>query len=540
MRKEGVVLPSIELLKKLRELMAYLQAVSIKASIQAGQRTAQWWIAKLGPWLLRDDWKLAIYKQIPYADTAETKEDWAPQVVRWAASLDLDTAEAQARNRFGRRLHPTVVTQLRKRRITFPQPFPELPYASSCQTVQTTTEERREQRVAALQTFPAFARTVLSREPEQALAAVQSQYSKFQAAKYIAAILHQAGDMSVCGYYSLYTTFDKEQLAGMLTRAARLPVSYIWQISASDVLTEDERQRLGATVEQLSAAARLTLLDANGSPIYALKKPAARFAERSFFRLRIVGALNREAEDLSGGAPVEPIEVDVSTGRAKELYHFYRTAWEESDGCPLCGCEMTAILEHDSSLVAIYDAVRSTNVTMVRKVPGAQGGLYTLDSIEIMCAGCNFIKQHHSRRQGAALVEQLRARQGQLQLINGLLRPPPHPTFFPTVEERSRLLNWCKRAIVRAASKAEERRLTVTLTPEALLARLLPVCLSADTFVDITGAEVDLKHASIDRIDPGLGYHAANVRILLNGLNAIRRKDRGDKSIVDYLSAMRP
>lgn len=64
MRKEGLTLPSTELLQKWRELMAFLQAVTIKASIVAGQRTAEWWIAELRPWLLKNDWILAFHKQI--------------------------------------------------------------------------------------------------------------------------------------------------------------------------------------------------------------------------------------------------------------------------------------------------------------------------------------------------------------------------------------------------------------------------------------------------------------------------------------------
>lgn len=540
MRSAGLAMPSVELLKRWRELMAFVQAVTIKASIVAGQRTAEWWTAKLRPWLLRDDWKLAIHKQIPYANTAEIQDNWAPQFVRWAASLSLETAEAHARSKFGQRLHPTVVEELRARRVKFPQPFPRLPYASSASTVRTTTEERREQRVAALQAFPAFARAVLSREPAQAEAAVHSQYSKFQAAKFIAAILHQADDMAVCGYYSLYTTFDKETLTSMLARAARLPVRFVWQISATQILTDAERRRLGASVEQLSAAARDSLLDISDRSIYALKTPAARFAERSFFRLRIKGALNREAEELSGGAPVPEVEIDLSSGRAKELYHFYRSAWEEADGCPICRCEMTAILEHDSSLVANYASVKSTNVSMDRKIPGTHGGLYEPDNIEIMCAGCNFIKQHHTRESAIDIAAKLKARKGHLNVVDGRLRPLlPDTAFEPRPAQRETLLKWCQRAVTRVSATAERRRLEVTLTAESLLSRLLPVLTNAHTFVDATGVEVALEHASIDRIDPELGYHFANVRILITGLNAIRRKDRGDQSIIDYISAMR-
>ncbi|PWN20741.1 hypothetical protein BCV69DRAFT_277416 [Microstroma glucosiphilum] len=239
-----------------------------------GMRSSEWWVAKLGPWLLRDDWKLAFQKQIPGSRIAEVAANWCREVVRWASSLKLETAEAQARSRFGQRLHATILQELRARRVTFPRPFPDLPYPSSAGTTETSTLVRREQRAAALQVFPDFARAVLSRDADDAI--VAGKYSKFQSAKFIAAVLHQADDTSVCGYYAMYTTFCKEDLAEMLVRAARLPVRFVWQIAAAKVLTDAQRRRLGAAVEELSAAARRTLLDEDGLSIYSIKTPAAR------------------------------------------------------------------------------------------------------------------------------------------------------------------------------------------------------------------------------------------------------------------------
>ncbi|PWN20742.1 hypothetical protein BCV69DRAFT_299221 [Microstroma glucosiphilum] len=177
---------------------------------------------------------------------------------------------------------------------------------------------------------------------------------------------------------------------------------------------------------------------------------------------------------------------------------------------------------------------------MDRIKPGAQGGLYEPSNLEVMCAGCNYVKQHHTRACATELVAKVKARQGLLNIVDGRLRPLlPERPFAPTPAEQERLLSWCQRTVTRFSASAEGRQLQVTLTAPSLLSRLLPVLTNAHTFVDATGAEVDLKHASIDRINPDDGYHSANVRNLLTGLNAIRREERGDHSIIDYISAMR-
>lgn len=183
----------------------------------------------------------------------------------------------------------------------------------------------------------------------------------------------------------------------MLTRAACLPVRYIWQISAAQILTDAERRCLGATVEQLSAAARRTLLDENGASINNRKTPAAKYTERCFFSLRIRDALTREATETSGGRKVGPMTFDFKAGREKGLHQFFRRAYEESDGYPLCGCELTTVLETDNSQSTTYGAVKSTNASMDRVELGRSGGLYVPSNLQVICFGCNTIKQHYSR-----------------------------------------------------------------------------------------------------------------------------------------------
>lgn len=74
------------------------------------------------------------------------------------------------------------------------------------------------------------------------------------------------------------------------------------QISAADILDADEQERLGGRVRERSAAARERLLDANGRPIFGLKMPAARYAERFLLRERVKKALQVEEVERRGQA----------------------------------------------------------------------------------------------------------------------------------------------------------------------------------------------------------------------------------------------
>lgn len=311
-------------------------------------------------------------------------------------------------------------------------------------------------------------------------------------------------------------------------------------------LDDEEQERLGGRVAERSAAAREQLLDANGRPIFSLKTRAARSAERSYFRQRVKSALQSEAMEATGqghawgSGPLPAVEMDLTRGRAAELYALFRGAFETQKKCPLCGYKLTAILEHDASLAEFSNGVSTTNVSMDRRMPGAFGGKYEASNIEVMCGGCNYVKQHHTCAAAQKTIEALRARKGQLQLDEAglLVTPTPGQLHMPTPGERAVLLAWCRRAIARVTTGADRRGLEATLTDQDLLDKLLEVLVGPRTFVDPTGITVDLDDGSLDRLDPSLGYVVENIRIIHVALNTIRRQERTDGPIVHYADQM--
>lgn len=169
---------------------------------------------------------------------------------------------------------------------------------------------------------------------------------------------------------------------------------------------------------------------------------------------------------------------------------------------------MTAITEHDSSLSRFQSGTLTTNVSMDRRVPGAQGGQYVTSNIEVMCSGCNYIKQHRTRATAKQMVEALRARRGLLKVDEaGLLETPaPAKPYEPTRTERETILAWCTGKAAHSPATALAHGFEADLDPERPLEKLLPILVGPSSFVDPTGVHVDLEDGCLDRIDPSMGY----------------------------------
>lgn len=68
--------------------MAMCQAITIKSSIDAGRRAAQWWLQKLTVWVARDDWDLVWNKVIPGSSRTTRSDQWAHKIMSWIQTID--------------------------------------------------------------------------------------------------------------------------------------------------------------------------------------------------------------------------------------------------------------------------------------------------------------------------------------------------------------------------------------------------------------------------------------------------------------------
>jgi hypothetical protein len=73
------------------------------------------------------------------------------------------------------------------------------------------------------------------------------------------------------------------------------------------------------------------------------------------------------------------------------------------------------------------------------------------------------------------------------------------------------------------------------LTKEQIIEALLKVMVSRHTFIDVTGVEVPLAHASLDRIDPHGDHTLSNIRVVFRGVNLFRTNAPDDRFLIEAL-----
>lgn len=96
---------------------------------------------------------------------------------------------------------------------------------------------------------------------------------------------------------------------------------------------------------------------------------------------------------------------------------------------------------------------------------------------------------------------------------------------------------WVKKRLDSTVFHGTERR-SKYLTFSEINKVLVPVVNPDGTYADPGGAKLPLKRASLDRINPRVGYELDNIRIIDVGLNRIKGNYVNDAAIIAYLKQL--
>lgn len=108
----------------------------------------------------------------------------------------------------------------------------------------------------------------------------------------------------------------------------------------------------------------------------------------------------------------------------------------------------------------------------------------------------------------------------------------------PTHRQHAEVRCWARHKEGSLYASAEKRQLSCTVTYKDIEKMLLENMCGPKLFQDAVGMVLRLDDLSIDRIDPSEGYKLANLRLLLNQLNMIRRECPDDEPIIRYVEGI--
>ncbi|PWN20159.1 hypothetical protein BCV69DRAFT_221682 [Microstroma glucosiphilum] len=173
-------------------------------------------------------------------------------------------------------------------------------------------------------------------------------------------------------------------------------------------------------------------------------------------------------------------------------------------------------------------------------VPRSNRGIYSDDNIHLLHVGCKFVKQAFDLEEAMVLIahlgEDCRFEVG----ANGMLCPAvlsrvDHETMSLAVVEA-----WAKRPARPKHRSHHVSAIEGPLTLEQIVRVVKRVMVTETTCRDPSGSELPLPLASLDRINPNGDYTEDNIRLLLLGLNKLRRVCVDERPIVDWLKRISP
>lgn len=183
-----------------------------------------------------------------------------------------------------------------------------------------------------------------------------------------------------------------------------------------------------------------------------------------------------------------------------------------------------------------------TNGSVDRVVPGARGGLYVRDNVQIVCGACNVVKYWYALHSAKVLLGRL----GKISFShdNGylLLTPLLKMQDIEKTEMNRLVLPWCRLKlrqtyVVRRKHgkhwryKNKKSDLTLSGIVDLVKSRWIGKGYVQDT----SGLQAPLHLLGLDRIDPDGGYRVGNIRLLLTGLNFLKNNSANDKQVIQYL-----
>lgn len=184
-----------------------------------------------------------------------------------------------------------------------------------------------------------------------------------------------------------------------------------------------------------------------------------------------------------------------------------------------------------------------TNGSIDRIIPGSKGGQYVEDNVQLLCKACNLVKFWYTLPSAKILIGQL----GSISLAEraSRLEPSKRPVVksIEDTELNRIVLPWCRRKLentyYEGATKGKNyawKEKCSSLELSDLIGMIETNWLGGGFVQDASGLQVPLGLVGLDRVDPNGGYCLENVRLLLIGLNLLKRDDPDDSQVKGYLT----
>ncbi|EPQ31677.1 uncharacterized protein PFL1_01010 [Pseudozyma flocculosa PF-1] len=182
-------------------------------------------------------------------------------------------------------------------------------------------------------------------------------------------------------------------------------------------------------------------------------------------------------------------------------------------------------------------------VSIDRVVPGVDGGRYEAHNIAVVCRACQMTKFSHPVGTFQGVLLPALSALPTLRLDSSNIVVQPAVDVAPmTAAERLQAKEWLK--VRRKQNKAWQaihptrKRKPWLLTEDEGLALIASRWIGHGKIVDCYGLEQPLEWSSIDRIDSDKPYQNDNVRMMLAGLNLLKR-EHDDTQGMAYLAHLR-
>ncbi|CAO1630822.1 unnamed protein product [Parajaminaea phylloscopi] len=536
--------PGYDVILQYCRMLARLQLILAKISIQQGSSTLNGWQQLLTPFLastsLNRVWREAIDTSVNWKSSSSEKR------VRLIFSrlADLDVEEAIERLNTSKQ-HPSVAAAIAAAQTgdatSAQTPFPSFLFPAA--PLQNLGDGGVDGQLAhkcqkdLLQKADQLRLAIRSRGPQEAKSALQASYSLWPLRHIMRGLLYF--DSSKTLREQQTELFSREQLVDILVDKWAPLEKPVRDTKRSDLLSVEDERRIAdeATKKSTAMKPKMDKYKIEGHD-GTLRVREAKISRRHYVRMRVNAATYRSGVTVGehGRAAFDQLHSQI-------LQECEPAMLEEEVHCEYCNhvlCFQGAMLKDPDAVFEEGREKHPFNLSLDRRIPGSKGGTYLGGNIAFTCVGCNLCKMWMGKAHWLSVLETLRQATYSVDTA-GFLRPrEPLKTIQPTRgEEHNACAKWSKAAARRAdeAGKAKERKKS-SLSQQDCFELLTRVYVGGGNFQDISGVVLPIEFASIDRIDPKGRYEMGNVRVIFSGFNLLRSDAPDDSSIQMWLDGI--
>jgi hypothetical protein len=174
------------------------------------------------------------------------------------------------------------------------------------------------------------------------------------------------------------------------------------------------------------------------------------------------------------------------------------------------------------------------NASPDRRAPAKREGEYSRHNVDIVCVGCQSCKWWYRPTEFRVLVHTMAHAHWKVKTLLLLNSEPKLPVEMSVVEKEKLVIPWCKKVL-----NALRTRRHCLLDVNDLITLLQTNWMGKGFVKDSAGIAGPLEIMSIDRLNSSAAYVKGNIRLLLWGLNNLKKNDANDLHVIKYLQHLR-